>query len=155
MNIIDYIGFNGFIILFVTNIIVLFDQRSYLITYLLFYLINFEVVVILKTIFKEPRPSEYLNKEFDDGGVYTMTETKYGMPSGHSNLVFYSLIYSWLVKSNPLLLLFESVICILTVYQRWKFKKHTIQQLIVGGIIGTITAVIAVEIIKRWKKNYE
>ena len=153
MNFLDIIGFNGFAILFVINCYFLIDQKSYFVIFCLFYLINYYIILIGKVIFKSPRPRGYLDSQYDDGGIYTNNEM-YGMPSGHSSFVFYCTMFHWLVKQDVIVLMVELFIAALTVYQRWKYKKHTLEQLFVGGIIGIMIAFFSVEITKRWKKKY-
>ena len=70
MELFDLIGFNGFAILFVINAFLLLDQKSYLIIFCLFYLINYYIILFGKIVFKSPRPKGYADKEYDDGGIY-------------------------------------------------------------------------------------
>jgi membrane-associated phospholipid phosphatase len=68
----------------------------------------------------------------------------YGMPSGHSqNAVLFSMyIISNLVNNNlnyltkVIGILIFSVIPIVVMYSRVHFKCHTIQQVIIGGLLG-------------------
>lgn len=141
MNIIDRIGNRNPEILLLINSILLLDQKKYLGIYLFFFIIERYLNEFSKKIIKEPRPIEYANKKYDDGNVYLYPHT-YGMPSGHSSLVFYSTTFLWLVKKSTPLLIFELFMCAITLYQRYKYKKHTIQQLFGGAILGSIIAFI-------------
>ena len=107
---------------------------------------------------KEPRPKGYADKQYEDDGVYQgisyraevedrsswsnsaevyhSTIALYGMPSGHSSAVWFSTIFLWLVKKSPYLLILELAICFNTMYQRWSFRKHSIEQIAVGGSIA-------------------
>jgi heme O synthase-like polyprenyltransferase len=62
----------------------------------------------------------------------------YGMPSGHSASIGYSIIYLLMVNHNSIWLPMSLFIGICTFYQRWKYKRHTIEQIIVGAISGGI-----------------
>ena len=67
----------------------------------------------------------------------------YGMPSGHSAAALFFSTYKILElmnnKSNNTALYFIYVLLALVIpYSRLYFKCHTIQQAIVGGIIGSI-----------------
>ena len=64
------------------------------------------------------------------------------MPSGHAQTVFYPLIYLYLVKQNMYLLFIESFVAILTVYQRWNYRRHTPKQLLIGSIIGSFVGYV-------------
>jgi hypothetical protein len=136
-NVIDIIGFNGPIILFLTSIIKLWKQK-YIYGYLLFYIINIFINNLLKNTIKQARPNNTMN---------TITEKypgvhKYGMPSYHTQSVFFSLTFLFLVKKSVFLLLIECFIAFITIYQRWINHHHTIEQLVVGSIIGIINAYI-------------
>jgi membrane-associated phospholipid phosphatase len=144
-NVIDLIGFNGPIILFLVSVINLWKQK-YIYGYLLFYIINTFINNLLKNTIKQARPNNTMN---------TITEKypglhKYGMPSYHAQSVFFSLTFLYLVKRSVFLLLIESFIVFITVYQRWINHHHTIEQLVVGSIIGIINAYIGYIVTRQY-----
>jgi membrane-associated phospholipid phosphatase len=65
-----------------------------------------------------------------------------GMPSGHSQGVFFSTAFMYFVfyylkpNTNTNILLFYLFISFVTIIQRVYYKFHTINQIIVGGFIG-------------------
>ena len=65
------------------------------------------------------------------------------MPSGHSQHVFLSTTYIYLVLRNINLTLFYFLFSLLTLVQRVRYRNHTIKQVIVGGSIGAFIAYIA------------
>jgi membrane-associated phospholipid phosphatase len=140
MNIIDKIGNRNPEILLLINSIVLLDQKKYLGIYLLFFIINYYLIGFIKNLIKEPRPIGFSDSKYYDGGDYSKS---YGMPSGHSGLVFYSTMFLWLVKKSTPLLIFELFMCAITIYQRYTYKKHTIEQLFAGALLGSTVAFIA------------
>ena len=146
MNLLEYVGYMGPEITLLINTAALLDQKKYLGSFALFYFVEYYVIGLMKTTIKEPRPAGYL--DMDDGGDYTGIST-YGMPSGHSAAVWYCTLFLWLVKRSPYLLILETAICFITMYQRWEFRKHTVGQLIVGIFVGGGVAWIAVEFTKR------
>ena len=73
----------------------------------------------------------------------------YGMPSGHSQSVFYTISYMWYVTHNVYLLLIGLFIGLITLNQRYKTKKHTIEQLIVGAFTGISIGYISYNISKK------
>jgi membrane-associated phospholipid phosphatase len=94
---------------------------------------------LLKVFIQEPRPyggREIMNEEYI--GI-----DKYGMPSGHAQSVFFSMTYLYLVKGSPMWLLIEMFVVILTLYQRYSYKQHSIKQLFAGSVIGFGIAHIA------------
>ena len=72
----------------------------------------------------------------------------YGMPSAHAQSVFMSLTFLYLVKESPAWLLGELFIAGLTVYQRWKYNRHTLEQLGVGALLGSLVAYVGYYTVK-------
>ena len=147
MNPIDIVGYEGPNISLVITSVALLDQKKYLGSFILFYFVDYYLIGLLKNMIEEPRPKGYLDKKNDDGGKYEGIAF-YGMPSGHSAIVWYSTVFLWLVKRSPYLLIIELVICFNTMYQRWSFKKHSIEQLAVGALLGGSVAWISVLVTK-------
>jgi len=148
IDIIDFIGFNSPIILLTINTIYLFKQQKYLLLYFVFYGIDYLLIGILKDLIKQPRPSGYSNQEYKDGDNYTKVNL-YGMPSGHCGLVFYSVTFLWLVNKYTNVLILQLAISLLTVYQRLKYRKHTLEQLFAGALLGCFVALFAYKIGNR------
>lgn len=146
----DLIGFFGPLILLITNIYNLWTQKLYLIGYFIFLLINSAVNKSLKSVFKEPRPYDginIINAEIQHGADV------YGMPSGHAQSVSFSLIYLYLVQKSNWLLILNTVILLLTVIQRWNYRKHTIEQLLIGTMVGIICGISSYYIVKYGIEN--
>ena len=134
-NIIDIIGISGPLILFSISIIYLWKQK-YIYGYLVFYIINTFINNLLKVSIKEARPTNNtINKKYTE--IH-----KYGMPSYHAQSVVFSLVYLYLVNTSVYLLIIEIFIVCMTLYQRWYYRFHTIEQLAVGSFIGGVTAYI-------------
>jgi membrane-associated phospholipid phosphatase len=131
-SIFDKIGFFGPLILFSIGIYNLLDQKIYLVSYLVFFITNTLVNKILKTLIQQERPRN--GKSIMDE-QYKGTEI-YGMPSGHAQSSFYSLSFLYFVKGSPEWLILELFIASLTVFQRWKYRQHTPEQLFTGSIVG-------------------
>lgn len=141
MNVLDSVGYNGPRILFMLTILSIWKRSFYLYFYVLFYFMNDLLNPFLKNIIREPRPKGYGDNletyyKYDDG------PHKYGMPSGHSQSVFYSITFLWLVVKSPLLLIMSLSIGSLTLYQRYTNKKHSLLQLLGGAIVGIFVAYI-------------
>ena len=148
MNVVEYVGYNGPTITIIITIFNLLDQTKYLVSFILFYFVEYYVVGMMKTVLKEPRPDGYLEKQYDDGGDYEGVSF-YGMPSGHSSAVWYSTVFLWLVKKTPYLLILQLAICFNTMYQRWVFRKHSVAQLFVGALVGGSIAWFTVIVTKQ------
>ena len=133
MNLIFYkIGFLGPILLFFITTYLLWNH-PYLYVYILFFFINVLFNKLLKHVFQQQRPS---------GSKTIMNENTdlYGMPSGHAQSVFFSTSFLYFVNGPLLFIFIELCIAMLTVYQRWKYKQHTIAQLGVGSLLGILFA---------------
>ena len=103
---------------------------------------------MLKDTIREPRPSNGILVSLDnDEGT-----NQYGMPSLHSQLSVFSLVYLYLVTNNIPITILSAFIIILTLYQRWQYRRHTIEQLFVGSIIGGIMGYVIYTIAKNYKK---
>lgn len=134
MNIIaTEIGYFGPAILLL--ILILKIKHKYKFFYIiLFVIVNESSNRILKYLIKQPRPTgiKYINT-WD-----THTAESYGMPSGHSQNATAATIFLILYTKNPLLAVYAILQTLLTMYQRYCYKKHTTNQIICGGIIGII-----------------
>ena len=134
ISIFDYIGFFGPIIVIIISITKLWNQHQYLLGYVVFKIINSISNSVLKSLIREARPNggrSIINEKYTGSNIY-------GMPSSHTQTVAYSTIYLYLVKRSPMFLILESFILALTFYQRWKYKRHTIDQLFIGTGIGAL-----------------
>jgi len=136
INILDKIGFLGPFVLLILGILLLWGNKGFWCAYLVIFVINIFINKVAKAIAKQPRPEDgesIMNEKY--AGV-----EMYGMPSAHAQSVFMSLTFLYLVKESPAWLFGELFIAGLTVYQRWKYRRHTIEQLGVGAIIGILVA---------------
>ena len=106
--------------------------------------INIFINIGMKQWIREPRPV--------GGQIMTTYDTytgvlDYGMPSGHSQMAFGLVTFVYLVKQSISFLIGGTWIIGLTVYQRWKYKRHSIEQLAVGAIVGILVAYISYTLI--------
>jgi len=144
IKIIDTIGYFGPQILAVISVFLLMNKTTLLTIYFIGFIINSFLNIILKGVIKEPRPSEdkhlfniWLNNEMKtDRHWYD----RFGMPSGHAESVFYSTVFIFLALKNVNLTVLYLIISANTLYQRVKYKNHTVSQVIVGSIIGAVLA---------------
>ena len=138
-QIIDFIGFNGPVILFLASIIYLYVKNSYFTIYVIGFMFSGLINYILKGVFKQPRP-------IDDKHIFNLekmyrsvlTFENYGMPSAHTQAVFYTTTFTYLALENHVLLVGSLFISLLTIYQRVQSKQHFLSQTIVGAIIGVV-----------------
>jgi membrane-associated phospholipid phosphatase len=146
------VGNNGPFILTITSLLLLKNKTYYFEYYLFGSIMNFFLNQILKLVVKQPRPSVD-QKTFDLAMKHMKSTTNYtnlisydkvlGMPSGHSQGVFFSTAFIYFVfyqlkpnNNNSNIFLFYLFISLVTIVQRVYYKFHTINQIIVGGLIG-------------------
>jgi membrane-associated phospholipid phosphatase len=138
----DYIGFKGYMILSAMTLGYLFTLPFVLYVYLLMFvvgsLLNYALILILKIWIREPRPSKPVTYIYDN--IQYKGAVLYGMPSGHAQVSFFCITYLYLMKCPLFLFLLSVCIGGLTVFQRWKYRRHTVMQLIMGMICGCLLA---------------
>lgn len=148
-NIINNIGMFGPVLLFFPSVFLLWNRnkKTLLVFYVLGYFANILFNMILKGIFKEPRPFENkrlfqlaLKKRMEDGTMSLIDANIYGMPSGHAQMVFYSTMYIHITLKNAYITTIYLIISLITMYQRVNANMHTLFQVIVGCIIGSLFA---------------
>ena len=132
----DHIGYFGPIILALMNVYYLFYRKAYLYAYIFFLFVNQYINKGLKLLIKEPRPQNqipFLTK------IDTIGVEKYGMPSGHAQSIGYSIgfLCNMISKTNNYFIL-ALFIGLITLNQRYKYRRHSIPQLGIGLIIGLI-----------------
>jgi len=145
-NVLDNIGFFGPILLVLISISQLWNQRPYLIGYLVFLFGNTTVNKLLKMSIKQARPSDgrsIINEDY-------VGADKFGMPSAHAQSAFFSITYLYLTKDTSYWLLIGIFISALTLYQRWSYRRHTAEQLWVGAAVGGCVAYAGVFLTKKW-----
>lgn len=133
INTLDYIGYQGPIINSLVTLFSLLDRPSYLFMFMLGSILNYELNNQLKIIIKEPRPIHPL-PYIDDHLI--RGRQLYGMPSAHAQIVSFTTNYLILIKTHPYFIFFCLFIGMLTLIQRWKYRKHSVQQLIAGVLVG-------------------
>jgi len=141
------IGFFGPYILLISTVYLLWNKQNFLLFYLVGFFFNSLINIILKGIFQEPRPS-------DDPKLFNITLKNskhmlfkngipfdfFGMPSGHTQCVFYSTFFILLALKNYKIFGLYLLFSLLVLYQRVYFEFHSVYQVIVGATIGSIFA---------------
>ena len=142
-NIVNFfygIGYFGEYITFIFTLFLIYFQTYNLVFYIVLFILNKLINDKLKDFFKEYRPSN--PKKFLEDDKFS--KKKYGMPSGHSQLSFFSLAYSYFSvnKINTLIILMI-ITCLIVVYERFVYHNHSLFQLISGGFVGIIIAYLS------------
>jgi membrane-associated phospholipid phosphatase len=140
-------GNYGPVILFFLSLFLLWDNHNLFFYYTVGIFVNTVLNLILKAIIQQPRPTEDVKKFnlalthgkrflFKDGIPFDI----FGMPSGHSQSVFFSTIFIFLSLREENLLYFYTLYSLLIISQRIVFNYHTILQVIIGAIVGSLFA---------------
>jgi membrane-associated phospholipid phosphatase len=149
-KIIDFIGFLAPHLLFIISILLLWNKKYYLVYYIVGYGFNIVLNLILKGIIRQPRPSEdikLINISKNNGK--RISYDKFGMPSGHAQLSFFSVVFIYLVFKNIPLTIFYIIISLFSLHQRVKYKNHTLLQVIIGTLVGAFVGFAIYMLTKR------
>ena len=140
-HIINSIGFHGPELLFILSIYWLYNKANYFNVYLIGFVMNFIFSYILKGVFKQPRPTDEQHL-FAIEKIYrkNMSFERYGMPSCHAQMVFYSTGFVYLVLQDCYITGGYLLVSLLTLYQRVASSHHFVSQIIVGALLGLLVA---------------
>ena len=101
--------------------------------------------LVLKGIFKQPRPLEdpqKFNLAITHGKRFLLKDGMpydiFGMPSGHSQSVLFSSVFMYFALKDKKIIYIYAIISLLTMIQRIYSYNHTLFQTIVGAFIGSI-----------------
>ena len=143
----DGMGFYGPLIVICIILFDLRNQPKYMWVYFIAIFANNFFNQWLKSLFLEERPKNPI--PFSKYEIYKNIES-YGMPSGHASAIGFSVIYLLLVKSHSIWLPVSIFIGILTMYQRVKYRRHTVEQVCMGVITGSICGWIIYSLATQW-----
>jgi len=147
LNLFDQFGSYGPIILILLSIFILWDSHNLFFYYIVGLFVNSVLNLLIKAIIQQPRPTEYTEHFhlalthgkrflFNDGIPFNI----FGMPSGHAQASFFSAVFVFLSTKQYNLLYFYTLFSLLIMIQRVYFNYHTILQVIVGAIVGSVFA---------------
>lgn len=145
------LGQSGFHLLNAFSVYLLWGKQKLLIGYICGFLFNTIINLCLKYVIKQPRPNKD-SKQYDiaiqncnrrDLIDYCIISEMYGMPSGHSSSVAFSTAYIFFALNSNKISSFYLFITIVTAIQRVIYNFHTLNQVLIGIIIGTVIAAAA------------
>jgi membrane-associated phospholipid phosphatase len=102
--------------------------------------------IILKILIKQPRPKDdQANFNFLIQHNKRIPYDKFGMPSGHAQFMVYTLVFmSYATRGYKYywwLMSFFTLLTINTIIQRVRYDYHTVNQVLVGSLIGILFGV--------------
>ncbi len=152
MSIILYkIGYYSIFIIPVSTVIYLYFATNIYLTlyYICYWISNHFINTLLKHIIKHPRPSHSVNIIENDSKY-----DPYGMPSGHAQHCLFTL--SFLIEfANKYFIVGVYILSFLAPIQRLHYRKHTITQLFVGCVFGTLIGQCSYLLYKNSNKMLE
>ena len=97
--------------------------------------------IIIKNTLKAPRPDSELEefarlKKSINFKNYLIIHRNFGMPSGHAQAMLSELTFIMLYFKQPIIIAIALLQTALTLWQRYSTKRHSLQQLLAGSIIG-------------------
>jgi len=146
------LGFYGPILIIMTCLYFLWNRPPYWFLYIVGLLFNIGLNTFLKLWIKEPRPNGYL-QHVETPDAYTSLGQEYGMPSGHAQMVIYSLVFVVLLGYDWTVLATVASLSAITIIQRFLDHKHTSSQLLVGGLVGSGLAWVLVYCMKTYYRG--
>lgn len=146
-KILKYTGIYGPLILFFPTVFLLWNKKNALSYYVLGFCLNSISNVFLKLLIRQPRPSDDKQKFdlaldkgkrflFDSGIPYDV----FGMPSGHSQSIAFTVVFVFMTIQNNAFRLFCVLIALITLWQRVQYNHHTVMQVTVGSMVGGLFA---------------
>lgn len=140
-TIFNYIGLYAPIFLFFLTLFLLRNKITYLQFFVGGFIINNCLNILLKLLFKHPRPSNDIKTlEIAVNNGVRIGFDKFGMPSGHAQNCGFCLTFIFLTLNNPFYTFLYHFITVVSLFQRYLFHNHTLFQLIMGLIVGSIVA---------------
>ena len=135
-NVLDTIAFEGPRIMFFVTLLSIWRETKFLLAFPVGFVANIFLNKFLKNVFREPRPPSLHNLgSLDNIHNYQGVEI-YGMPSGHAQSIFFSLSYLYFVKKSNVVLMASLFLAMATLYQRWFYGRHSVEQLFIGSLVG-------------------
>jgi membrane-associated phospholipid phosphatase len=139
------IGSFGPLILYLLSCYFLWGKKTSYFYYNIGFLIDSILNIILKGIFQQPRPSvdtKQFNLAITNGKRFIFKDgvpfDLFGMPSGHAQSTFFSTVFMYYSMKNERILQIYLFISLITVCQRVVYNFHTIFQVFIGGVIGSL-----------------
>ena len=137
----------GPILLILIAIWQLYYLPKYLLWFFVFLWINESIILFAKQAIRQPRPGQSVLSDSQNANA---EYGYYGMPSGHMQHALYIIVFLWLVNPSWAVLCICAVITGIILLERYNTKRHTVEQLVVGGISGCVVAYISVMIMQKY-----
>ena len=161
----DLLGFYGFFVIMAVVLAHIHSHVWELTCFVVGIVLSIVLNKWLKSVIRDPRPTHPIplrlpswssSSSSTDEKWYQGSET-FGYPSGHAQLAFYALTFLGLVLMHrpflSWLFFFCFFVACITLYQRWKYRRHTVEQLFAGTVLGGLLglgAFSSVSVLRNW-----
>lgn len=154
------LGEYGPILLILLTWGLLWNKKTLFFYYTIGVFFNSILNIILKGIIQQPRPNtdKYKmsilktygkNYYFQNGVPFDM----FGMPSGHAQSSLFSTAFIYMAFQQKNWFYLYSILSIITCYQRVLYEYHTINQVIIGCIVGFLFSYITYYLYREYQKD--
>jgi membrane-associated phospholipid phosphatase len=104
--------------------------------------VNHIINISIKNSLKAPRPDSHKDPNFANlkptfKNFFTVHK-QFGMPSGHAQDTVFELTFIAIYFKKPWLTLVALAQVLLTLWQRYENRRHSIKQLAVGSVLGLL-----------------
>lgn len=141
-----HIGFWSPFIIILIVLSSIYERTPYMWLFLAIIPGNIILNKIIKNTIQEKRPEN--TKKLYDFEEYEEYD-KYGMPSGHVAMSTYGTLYHYFLTFDLNILLLNGFLTCMCGYQRYESNAHTLEQIVVGALIGGTIAYAAVYFMKQ------
>lgn len=138
-SILNYIGYYSPFILFSFSVLLLRNMSMYLLLFTIGFILNNIINIVLKLLIKEPRPTK--DQKAIEIGITNGARIgfdKFGMPSAHVQNCAYCLSYIFFTIHSQFVRSLFIILTMLCSFQRYTNNNHTIFQILIGFIVGSI-----------------
>lgn len=132
------IGEYGNLWVVLLSCVLLYKRSKYMVYYGIGVLVNELLNIVLKSVIRQPRPMfDTIMFNHSYGNLYgNLPYNMYGMPSGHAQIVWFSVVYMYYVVRSWLVTFVYLFVAVLTSCQRIRDRWHTPFQVLVGVLLG-------------------
>ena len=143
-NLLYSLGYFGDTISFFIICILIFNKFIFFIFYIICFIINMGINNYLTNKIKQKNPSHPIKFLESD----SFSKKRYGMPSFHTQNMFFSIGYVFFILNNFIWKLVLLLIGFAVIYERYVFRDHTMEQLLYGALLGSLIGYIFYFIVK-------
>jgi len=143
-NLLYSLGYFGDTISFFIICILIFNKFIFFIFYIICFIINMGINNYLTNKIKQKNPSHPIKFLESD----SFSKKRYGMPSFHTQNMFFSIVYVFFILNNFIWRLVLLLIGVAVIYERYVFRDHTMEQLLYGALLGSLIGYIFYFIVK-------